>query len=439
MAWVLRQTIRWWAMPRWAGRSLCVAASFVVTVTFGIVRAAQADDPLCAFAPGDGDDIHLCANYPFDLTSFSSSLEYMVVNKAVQTPFDMFAWRAFTALNWRDVAPLEPAPDAWQSMPRKDAVVGQDMAAACRRTDGEAGPLVLSDLVQADGAAAIDQNGNPLIYETRLNGTAAAYVAGLASEDANFPQGQSTEAPPSVHVKTAWMWLEYDDPGFITERGVVRVPAEQSLSGQPLCLEGLFGLVGMHIVTKVGSGNGDEWLWATFEHQDTAPLSPVARRINSIYSKDLFPNGCPAPQAASSYLLFDPSCPSCATNAPPPRPLWSQTPPFARASDGSPLAPSRITRCWQIFEPTQDTNARWQARLADTPLAQYRLITNQWRGANKSPLFEHGEVPRFVSNVTMESYLQEASEGSCLGCHAEARTRSGGFADFAFYLSELGR
>jgi hypothetical protein len=50
---------------------MCVAATVVLVVTLGIASAAQADDPFCALPPGDADDIRLCANYPFDLTSFS--------------------------------------------------------------------------------------------------------------------------------------------------------------------------------------------------------------------------------------------------------------------------------------------------------------------------------------------------------------------------------
>jgi hypothetical protein len=72
--------------------------------------------------------------------------------------------------------------------------------------------------------------------------------------------------------------------------------------------------------------------------------------------------------------------------------------------------------------------------LGGTVGANYMLISTQWRGANKSPLFEHGEVPRFLTNTTMETYGQTVSDGSCLGCHAEATTATGHMSNFTFLL-----
>lgn len=66
--------------------------------------------------------------------------------------------------------------------------------------------------------------------------------------------------------------------------------------------------------------------------------------------------------------------------------------------------------------------------------SNYMLISTQWRGAAISPLFEHGEVPRFLANTTMESYLQDDPAGTCLGCHAAAATAAGKPSNFTFLL-----
>ena len=91
-------------------------------------------------------------------------------------------------------------------------------------------------------------------------------------------------------------------------------------------------------------------------------------------------------------------------------------------------------RCWDIFESTAVVNQLWAQKLQNTVWANYMLISTQWRGANVSPLFENGEVPRYLTNTTLETYQQTGKEGSCLGCHAEATTASGHRADFTFML-----
>lgn len=401
----------------------------------GRVSAQDAEaDRFCALAPMD----QLCAEFPYDQPEFADNFEYMIVAKGVQAPFDAFGWQAFVALNWRDARGAD-GPDQWQNFARTDAVVGLDPAGeSCADAPG---PLRFSDLVQADGSALIAQNGVPVVYETRTNGVSQAYLNTMPSGDINFPQGGDPNDRPAVHIKTSWIALARPDPRFISERGAVYVPAEDTLSGEAMCIEGLFGLVGMHIMSKVASGNGDEWIWATFEHRDTAPTSGHARKINSVFSKDLFPNGCPAPDALSAeiedYLLFDPTCPDCAVNQPLEGDVkWSPDWPHGVTSAGKPLMSNQITRCWQVFDATARTNANWQAKLAGTPLAQYQLISAQWRGAQKSPIFEHGELPRFLSNVTMESFMQSDGAGSCLGCHANAATSNGDFADFSFFLGD---
>ena len=244
---------------------------------------------------------------------------------------------------------------------------------------------------------------------------------------------------PSVLLKTAWRVLPDgpEESRLFAQDAVIHVPADRSTTGQELCIPLRLGLVGMHIVMRTESGNGNEWIWATFEHVDNVPVAGNARDVNSIYADTLFPGGCQAPQNATArpYSFFDPGCEGCLTNAALDGPWsWAPTPPYAHIS-GEPVARgTQVVRCWDIFESTADLNRRWQEKLAGTIWANYMLISTQWRGANKSPLFEHGEVPRYLVNVTMETFIQDDLKGTCLGCHAEATTKTGRHSDFTFLL-----
>ena len=62
----------------------------------------------------------------------------------------------------------------------------------------------------------------------------------------------------------------------------------------------------------------------------------------------------------------------------------------------------------------------------------YRLISTQWRGSPGSKLFPNGEVPRFLTDVTLETYDQYTHGGTCIGCHAKAVTLAGEDANFSF-------
>ncbi len=63
------------------------------------------------------------------------------------------------------------------------------------------------------------------------------------------------------------------------------------------------------------------------------------------------------------------------------------------------------------------------------------LISSQWRGANSDPVFPNGELPRFLTNASLETLVQIDSQGTCLGCHTTARTTTGADANLTFLLS----
>lgn len=396
------------------------------------------------------DQEHLCPEFPNDQTDFSDKFVYMLINVETQNRFDVFSWQAFVALNWPALgrAPL-PRDESWDTFRRREQIFGTDIA---REACGEA-EVITASIAQADGSVLIDQDGNFIVYEVRVNPTAEAYILDnalhtLAGQEAfgdkpvSFPQGSVgiNGSPASVLLKTAWQVLPAgprDD--YITRDGVIFVPADRTVAGTDLCVRETLGLVGMHIVARTQSGNGDEWLWTTFEHRATAPTAGNTREINAIYSRDLFPGGCTAPAgtARTEYILFDPACPDCPTNQSPEGDwTWADAAPYARLDGRAGVAPPQVTRCWDVFEGTRELNDLWQAELAGTPLAHYDLISTQWRGADLSPMFEHGEVPRYLTNTTMETFLQADKDGTCLGCHAGAETAAGQDANFTFLLRD---
>ena len=430
-----------------------LAAGLLIAGTIGALSDHLIFTPqACIRAPHD----QLCPHFPDDQLHFSSVLEYRLINTAVQDPFDHHAWQAFLALNWplsadgTPAATLGAAPDTrriWSRFARRDDVFRRNRAATC--PDSADATVHTGDLAQFDDMVLIDQAGNFVVYETRMNPVVEAYIrdnaldsrAGQAAFDpqpVEFPLGQLgvRATPASVLLKTAWRVLQAGETGYLTASGLIHVPADRSASAVPLCLPVTLGMVGMHIVTRVGSGNGDEWLWSTFEHRDNVPLAASSRQMNSLFAQDLFPQGCthPADAAGRNPAFYNPARADQPTNTPTGAGWsWADHPPYARIG-GESATPPQIVRCWDLLDGTQAVNAIWQARLTDSVLHNYSLISSQWRGANSSPIFTHGELPRFLTNTTLETFVQIDTQGTCLGCHVTARTATGADANFTFLL-----
>ncbi|MEM7544071.1 MAG: hypothetical protein AAF367_00900 [Pseudomonadota bacterium] len=421
-------------------RFIC-AVTGLVAVLLGAQAHAQTPARKFCFTPPDD---RICPVFPEDQPDFSRFFEYRVINDVAQHPFDEYAWQAFVALNWQDVDGDAGEP-GWRGHARRTDVFDRPTG-PCARADVHPG-TVIAGFEQSDGNVLIDQRGNLVVYETRMNPVAARYLTsnrlttaeGRAAFNGpiSFPRGINAAQPAAALIKTAWQILPEDDPTMIEADGLIPISAEDSADGTARCLAVRLGLIGMHIATKVQSGHGDKWIWATFEHRTNVPTAANARGINSLYAPDLFPDGCQGPKSADdrSYRLFAPDCPDCAINDPPSTTImWDAKMPFARRETGSPAPPSQIVRCWRIFEPTAATNRVWQEQLSDTPLANYMLISAQWRGANPDPIFRDGELPRYLSNTALETYVQTDLNGTCLGCHALARTSEGEPSDFTYML-----
>ncbi|MCY4454540.1 MAG: hypothetical protein OXC01_21600 [Immundisolibacterales bacterium] len=412
----------------------------------------------------------VCPVAPKDNTDFDASFIYLNLEKNAQDPFDIFSWQTFVALNWpanEAGAPLgEPIgthpnrPRVWQSYGQPGELFGfAPEDEPCR--SGAAEEVATGQILQFNGKPLIDRDLNYIVFDTRLNGHIERYVVanGLDSAEGqrrfreagkavDFPRGHYEEklartggALGSIAIKTSWKIMDADASGeavrYYTVDGRIAVPAARSETGEALCVKTRLALLGMHIMHRTESGNGGDWIWSTFEHVDVAPIADNSLDPNNILG-ELFTGGCRAESVESQrYVLFNPDCKDCATNAISPAEWkWFEDAPHARGHATRGEFGTQVVRCWKIFESTARVNEVWHARLRDTVWSNYRLISTQWRGAPGSRLFPNGEVPRFLTNVTLETYDQFSHGGTCMGCHAKAVTAAGQNANFSFLLSK---
>jgi len=259
---------------------------------------------------------------------------------------------------------------------------------------------------------------------------------------------QPSGTPGAIEIKAAWRIIvaeKGDDPSrYFTMPAMLQVSGDLVKGGEPICDAVTLGLVGMHIIQKTPP-QGDllaQWIWASFEHIDNAPLAKRAcDPTGAIKCPNLNRTSCgsAAWSASTRYSYFDPHTATLATNLAPvpsrgraPAFLWSAEQPYA--ADYRWVTPEAITpqavRCWKIYSLTQSLNAAWQKQLsqANSIFANYMLIGTQW-GANVEPpiYLPANAVPGVLSNITLETYIQnltgevnQQGPGSCVGCHSAA-------------------
>ncbi len=428
--------------------------------------ALEVEENFCESMPRE----RLCGVIPHDVSGFTASKVYMLIERSSQNPFDLFAWKTFVALNWpANAQPLDhlalndySGPTLWETWEQPRDVFYSNRSDICGDRAQESGLPVFDAWRQADGNPLVDRWGNYLVYDVRINPEMTGYIRrnGLetpsgqenmldSAMEISFPTG-FYDAPEtrfggrvgSIAVKFAWRVLPSGqrESGYYALNALLALSSADSVDNAALCLPVRLGMVGMHIMRRTRSANGDHWIWATFEHDDNAPYSRDARGPNNIFADDLFPGGCPVEYTDKPYLLFDPQCVDCPTNRPPEmRPggwKWSATTPHARFADGSLMAPAQISRCWRPAVSTHEMNLVWKRQLRGTIWSNYSLSTTQWKGAPEGALFPAGEVPRYLTNSTMESFLQSDSSGSCLGCHSAATTLAGQDANGSFLMRQ---
>ncbi|HXT17001.1 MAG TPA: hypothetical protein VN706_15275 [Gemmatimonadaceae bacterium] len=430
----------------------------------------------------------------------------------VETPFDNMAWQMFVALNWAANATTQPpakgltaaGPRVWENFKRISALFGNSPKIAnCANpsnltvfsigSNGKGKPAPNNEeFFQAStDLPLIDVNGNWTVYERRVNDIEANYLQApdgkrsqtlttIAGQDtfvkynpagAQFTASATTPtgANGSIEVKTSWRIMNAnagdDTTRYFTERAILAVAGDLVVTNQPICATVTLGLVGMHIIQRnppnaVNANLKPQWIWATFEHVDNAPLakspcsvvSACSPRANWMNQPSC---GAAAPSTSTRYSYFNKSANVAGTNIIPvsnkadKRFVWSAAQPYANGATTPASALPQVSRCWAPYPLTAQINRQWQKALASvqTPFRNYALIGTQWGAAvtrqttNPVPT---DAVPGMLSNVTLETYIQNFTlsdtghrgPGSCISCHNFATLAVGGrdkaTADFSF-------
>ncbi|HKO97250.1 MAG TPA: hypothetical protein VJU86_09675 [Pyrinomonadaceae bacterium] len=417
----------------------------------------------------------------------------------VETPFDNMSWQMFVALNYAANSVNQPAAKGlnarglrvWQTYRKVSSLFGNSPVRA-RCTSALALPILY---IGSDGLGhtepnneeyfqastnlpLIDINGNWTIFERRVNDREASYLKspnGLSAQTLTTTTGQTnfiknnpkgvqfyasdttqTGKNGSIEIKTAWRIIDRkagDDPSrYYTQLAFIAVPGDLVNGGRQFCSSVMLGLVGMHIIQRNPVDPEKkkllpEWIWATFEHVDNAPLAKAPCTVSDGCGTNpgtdwINKPSCGAADASASvrYSYYHQNAGVSGTNIGPKSTgtgktkfPWNRTQPYAQNNTTSETSKPQVTRCWSIYPTTAQLNSQWQTALAalKTPFQNYMLIGTQWGGTvepepgNKVPL---NAVPGMLSNMTLETYIQNYTgsdpnlpgPGSCIGCHSGA-------------------
>ncbi|MBB6048610.1 c-type cytochrome [Armatimonas rosea] len=327
--------------------------------------------------------VALSPTVPTDVSRGLSGPEIRETQRAV----DAFAWDEFVAIQWPARADQRGVADTNKPFGAEGLRVWETW-----KTPGEiflrggAEPLPWSaplphereltdnlQAVQSDGtlpATLTDRFGHVVRYEIRVNQVLFDYLRShklydsrqqRVAESVRYPDG-------AMAVKASWRELEPGEEAHYLTRECVVFDTKNGRAGRKRKRK--MGLVGLHIVQKTPSA--PQWVWATFEH------------ISNTEGSDA--SFCP------------PLVPEARTN--------KQT---------EPGVPNLVQRLSPLRARLRELNRAQQQVLHATGsvLQNYELVGAQWPAPG-------GRVePTFLSNTTMESFVQESS---CLGCHASART-----------------
>jgi hypothetical protein len=298
--------------------------------------------------------------------------------------------------------PVAPTSfDTPESIPAPCRIPAAANPAAARRTLVQTAKVsdVLSNFEQAFTLfPLIDQNGEKVWYEVKVNRVYYDYVVKNKFYDSRNQTGKTIAFPASsnitgneaaVKVKAAWKIMgkpgsrQPDDPKrFYTTEALVLDPTTG------VCTQRTVGLVGLHIVVK--TAQLPQWNWATFEQVDNDP---------DVQS---------GPTPGKQYNFFSAKCAGCPLNAPPPK--------------DHPNMPTQVARLIPVSStaPNQVYQQALQSLRADNVWQYYELVDSQWAGVGV-PIGKPSQ-PDYLANTTLETYLQGAVDDpkkphGCINCH----------------------
>lgn len=408
------------------------------------------DVPPLALADAIAKDQQLFRNQP--------ATEELLTPRS-QRLFDIFAWRAFLALNWpADVAGqadakktlADPGVRVWDfwAEPRHLFLDngGQPLpwpathAAASSPMDRTKAAWTTTPRadqnLQAFSGPLVDQNGKWVRYQVKINHTEYDYIVAnkLYNLDGqiefsktgvvSFPIGSATRSQRgAIELKMAWRELGPKDiPGrYYTVDGEVKNNDTGQIEKRTL------GLIGMHIAMRTETS--PQWIWATFEHVDNVAANPLQTGVSKTGATEVVRPGLNNPALPTSLVNVLPlknAVIDAATGLP--RQPRSTEEPNAWLEKLT-TTPVQVTRVIPIPLATAQLNAEVQSLLRAVPGSTpggsvfqfYELIGVQWPVFPKSAAFPSGAgsapesivhktpgtvVPVYVANTTMETYFQ---------------------------------
>lgn len=418
-----------------------------------------------------------------------------VGNNPTQNDWLALGWQSFIALSWpaetgpgvsggqpnKNLSITDPRaaslPTVWMTFLSKEQVFQQNAAdpgawsspslPLPQKMDPETGKMipVLGGLSKSSGhhhpgefdeamtnSPLIDQNGNYVLYEIRLNQSEFEYIKTNMYYNANiqrdafkttpssfkgFPDGVINMPPDlpgyarygATEIKASWRILNTDPNAanpdipsrYYTMRAYFETPDKKVLGPYTL------GLVGLHIL-RLTPKTHSTWFWATFEQIDNVKVfDPIPNRPNG---KPLTPsfNLGPGTQGPTYY----------------PNGYSYQPQPIV---EGSPLPahqPVGVSRVTPIPSDVQQINALYQAQLKGTPWQYYQMVNTlnpMLNGPSKLPTPPGSDVTMNASemvNTVMETYTQTST--NCNSCHAfafpQGAPHTSEFQVFTFLLGD---
>jgi len=357
----------------------------------------------------------------------------------VQRATDIFSWQEFIAINWpakpnqngvpdssKDIS--ETGPRVWQTwkplsevfLPDGQVPPGWNKSLSRPKACGSLKTVLkrdqkTDDILDAQLQAAVadgtlpatltDQAGQLTRYEIRINKTMFDYIVDQKLYNGNDQlNATSVNYPPgSIVIKAAWREVnKRNKDRFYTTEACV---CEQDKNLNPIdCRAKHMGLVGLHVTSKTPSA--PQWIWSTFEQVDNVLVNTATNKAGK--SKAVHPS------------FYNPRCESCVPNLQ----TIKGTPAQLTRLIPIPMYEPNCALKDQAVDNVQKLNQQVQAGLQDSVFNRYELVNTQWTPPKWS---DNPEIdpsifatPAILSNLTMESYVQETS--TCMGCHSTART-----------------
>lgn len=289
----------------------------------------------------------------------------------------------------------------------------------------------------ASGGPAIDQNGRPVLVETRMNRTlwdtvvsGGWYLPDSSPRGIQFPNnhGDTRYGVGAMAVQAAWVMIESveeGDPSLHVREAYVY--QEGNAARPAVCDKQLVQLVALQVGHKAGAGD-DTWVWSVFENTAVMPVGSIEPGREYI----LRSAECTEPGQAICEGVTPGSAPAAAACCP-------NTDLHGRLGSEDRLTDDRIPTHLTRLDGWQDASgctAEYRTALSGSPWANFVLVGAQWWGNYDAETLDFGPTPRTLRSLALEPFAVAHEEdgqdtkSSCIGCHSLGD-------DSVFFLSPM--